>query len=366
MIDFWGKGLDVIEGMGLLPEVIRRGYHIKEVRFVHSDGSRAGGFSTEPFWRATDGRFTSLPRSDLAEIIWRALPSSVETRFGDRVERLERRGEAMRVLFKHSSAEMFDLVIGADGLHSRVRELMFGPKASFETFLGYSFAAFTVFGYRPRTTDVYMTYGAPGRQASRVSMRSNRTLMLFIWREKSSNLPTTDEGRRRLIKERFTGMGWECDQMLEALGGATDLYLDSVGQIRLPRWSDGRSALVGDAAWAPSFLAGEGCGLGIIGAYVLAVELAQSDGEIVAFEHYEQRLRRFIEKKQRMASRFGGAFCPKTAFGLTLRNRLASLLNVQPIADVALSSGLTDDIELPAYPPAADTPLSRVPYVHVA
>lgn len=366
MIDFWGKGLDLIERMGLLPEVIRRGYHIKEVRFVHSDGSRAGGFSTEPFQRATHSRFTSLPRSDLAEIIWRALPRSVETRFGDQVQRLERSGDAVRVLFSHSSAEIFDFVIGADGLHSGIRELTFGPKTSFETFLGYTFAAFTVTGYGPRTNDVYMTYGTPGRQASRISMRSDRTLMLFIWRDESSSLPTTDAKRRRLIQERFTGMGWECDRMLEALGGANDLYVDSVSQIHLPRWSNGHVALVGDAAWAPSFLAGEGCGLGIIGAYVLAVELGQSGGKLVAFDRYEQRLRSFIETKQRMASRFGGAFCPKTPLGLALRNWLASLLNVQPIARVALSSGLKDDIVFPPYPVGADTKLSRIPFAHVA
>ena len=355
MVDFWGKGFDLIERMGLLPEVERSGYQIKEVRFVHADGSRAGGFSTDGFQQATGGRFTSLPRSDLAEIIWRALPSSIETRFGDEVEQLEQEGDIVRVHFANSPAESFDLVVGADGLHSKVRELLFGPEDRFEAFLGYAFAAFTVTGYGPRTTDTYMGYGVPGRHASRVSMRDDRTLVLLIWRDESSSLPPTDEGRRVLLRERFAGMGWETDRMLEALGSANDLYLDSVSQIHLPRWSDGRIALVGDAAWAPSFLAGEGCGLGIIGAYALAGELARSGGDPIALGRYEGRLRGFIESKQKMATRFGGAFCPSTGFGVMFRNWVASLLNVRPIANLALSRELKDEIELPDYETKAET-----------
>jgi 2-polyprenyl-6-methoxyphenol hydroxylase-like FAD-dependent oxidoreductase len=355
MVDFWGKGFDLIERMGLLSEVQQSGYRIKVVRFVHADGSRAGGFSTDGFQQATGGRFTSLPRSDLAEIIWRALPGSIETRFGDEVKQLKQDGDAVRVHFANSPTETFDLVVGADGLHSKIRELLFGPEDRFVTFLGYAFAAFTVTGYGPRATDTYMGYGSPGRQASRVSMRDDRTLLLLIWCDENSSLPSTDEGRRALLRERFAGMGWETDRMLEALDSANDLYLDSISQIHLPRWSDGRVALVGDAAWAPSFLAGEGCGLGIIGAYALAGELARSGGDPIAFGRYESRLSEFIETKQKMATRFGGAFCPSTRFGVIFRNWVASLLNIRPIANFVLSRELKDEIELPDYPANAET-----------
>ena len=107
--------------------------------------------------------------------------------------------------------------------------------------------------------------------------------------------------------------------------------------------------MVGDVAWAPSFLAGEGCGLGIIGAYVLAGELARSGGASVAFGRYERRLRGFIESKQKMASRFGGGFCPSTHVGVIFRNWVASLLNVRSISNLALSRALKDEIELPSY-----------------
>jgi 2-polyprenyl-6-methoxyphenol hydroxylase-like FAD-dependent oxidoreductase len=355
MIDFWGKGFDLVKRMGLLPRVEERGYHIKEVRFVHGDGTHAGGFSTESFLRATESRFTSIPRSELAEVIWRALPSSIETRFGDEVKQLEPRGDAVRAHFANSSAETFDLVVGADALHSQIRQLLFGPEDRFETFLGYSFAAFTVAGYGSRTTDTYVGHGVPGRHVSRVSMRNDQTLVLLIWRDRSSSLPSNDEDRRALLRERFTGVGRETDRMLEALDSANDLYIDRMSQIHLPGWSEGSVDLVGDAASAPSFLAGEGCGLGIIGAYTLAGDLARLDGAPVALGRYEQRLRGFIEAKQKMATRFGGAFCPNTRLSLTFRNWVASLLNVPLIADLALSRELRDEIDLPDYRAGTET-----------
>jgi 2-polyprenyl-6-methoxyphenol hydroxylase-like FAD-dependent oxidoreductase len=350
MIDFWGKGFELAGTMGLLPEVERGGYHVREVRFVNADGSRAGGFSTDPFWTATDGRFTSLPRGALAGIIWRALGDRARTRFGTSIAALHQEEDGVAVRFADGREERFDLVIGADGLHSKVRELLFGPERRFESFLGYDFAAFTIAGYEPRDPDVYMSYGLPGRQVYRFTMREGRTLVLLLWTaERSGGIPEGEAARRALLRERFRGVGWECPRMLDALDGAGDLYVDRMSQIHLPAWSGGRVALVGDAAWAPSLLAGEGTGLAIIGAYVLAGELARSGGHPAAFAAYEERLRAFIEGKQKMASRFGGAFVPKTRFGLKFRNWVAGLLNVPPIARLALSRGVKDHIELPDY-----------------
>ena len=240
------------------------------------------------------------------------------------------------------------MVVGADGLHSRVRQLLFGPEEKFERFLGYAFAAFTVPAYEPRTPDIYIGYGVPGRQAFRFTMRGNRSLILFFWREADrTKIPDSGNGQRALLRQRFAGVGWECPRMLDRMDEAEDLYIDRVSQIHLPQWSHGRVALVGEAAWAPSFLAGEGTGLAIIGAYALAAELARSGGDCTAFTTYEQRLRGFIEGKQKMATRFGGAFVPKTRLGVAFRNLAANLLNVQPVANLALAAALKDEVELP-------------------
>ena len=147
----------------------------------------------------------------------------------------------MRVSFDHAAAREFDLVIGADGLHSRVRQLVFGPDAGFELSLGYHVAAFEVEGYRPRDELVYLGYGVPGRQISRFSMRDDKTLFLFIFRDEylppaSPRASRTQGGAGHV----FAGVGWECPQILAAMERAGDIYFDTVSQIRMDRWTKGR------------------------------------------------------------------------------------------------------------------------------
>jgi 2-polyprenyl-6-methoxyphenol hydroxylase-like FAD-dependent oxidoreductase len=149
IIDFWGVGYDIAEKMGLLPQVREQGYQVKEVRFVDRQGRKDGGFSVDVFGRLTHDRFTSLPRSDLAATIFRALDGKVETIFGDSIAGMTTEGKRIQVTFDHAHSREVDLVIGADGLHSRIRHIAFGPQAEFEAPLGYHVAAFQITGYRP-------------------------------------------------------------------------------------------------------------------------------------------------------------------------------------------------------------------------
>ena len=123
IVDFWGIGYDIVERMGLLPEVLANGYQVKEVRYVNSDGERAGGFSTAAIEDATGGRFTSIKRSDLSRIIFEALNGRVETLFGNSIVSIDEDGESVEVEFATGPHRKFDLVIGCDGLHSAVRRL---------------------------------------------------------------------------------------------------------------------------------------------------------------------------------------------------------------------------------------------------
>ena len=150
VIDFWGVGYDIAEKMGLIPQIRDLGYQVREVRFVDRHGRKRGGFAVDVFGRMTNGRFTSLPRSDLAATIYGAIDGKVESIFGDSVASIKDDGDRVRVSFNHAAPREVDLVIGADGLHSRIRELAFGSEASFEVSLGYHVAAFEVEGYRPR------------------------------------------------------------------------------------------------------------------------------------------------------------------------------------------------------------------------
>ena len=171
VVDFWGVGYDIAEKMGLIPRIRDLGYQGREVRLVDGRGRKSGGFSVDVFRRLIHDRFTTVRRSDLAMTIYGALDGRVETIFGDSVASIEEAGHCVRVGFDHAPPREADLVIGADGLHSRVRRLAFGTDAAFKVSLGYHVAAFEVEGYRPRDELVIVMHGVPGRQVSRFSAR---------------------------------------------------------------------------------------------------------------------------------------------------------------------------------------------------
>ncbi len=354
VIDFWGAGYDVAERMGLLPRILEQGYRVREVRMVDRAGETEGGFSTDVFVRATGGRFTSIRRSDLARTVFDDLEGRVETIFGDSVAGIADRGDRVHVTFDRAASRDADLVIGADGLHSRVRALAFAPERDVEVPLGYHVAAFEVDGYRPRDELVYVSYAAPGRQMSRFSMRDDRTLFLAVFRDEYRSVPhgkCAGDTPKALLREIYSGLGWECARIVEAMDGADEVYYDRVSQIRMPRWSSGRVALVGDAAACVSLLAGEGTGLAMTEAYVLAAELAAAGGDHrAAFTAYERRMIPFLAKKQRSAARFASSFAPATGLGIRFRNLVTRLLRIGPVADWFIVRDLRDDIVLP--PPA--------------
>ena len=144
VVDFWGVGYDIAEKMGLIPRIRELGYQGKEVRFMDRRGRKCGGFPTGPLARMIHGRLTTLRRSDLAATIYQALEGKVETIFGDSVASIADERDCVRVGFDHAAPRAVDLVIGADGLHSRVRRLALGPEAGVEVSLGYHIAAFEV------------------------------------------------------------------------------------------------------------------------------------------------------------------------------------------------------------------------------
>jgi 2-polyprenyl-6-methoxyphenol hydroxylase-like FAD-dependent oxidoreductase len=350
VIDFWGRGYDIVEKMGLIPEIRERGYFVKEVRFVDRDGERTGGFCTDVFGRATRDRFVSLRRGDLAAAIYGSIDGEVETIFGDSIDSLTDDGEDVLVTLSGGNERRFDLVFGADGLHSNVRSLVFGPQDRFEHYLGYKVAAFEIAGYRPREEDVYMLYTEVGRQVARFSMRDDRTTILFVHIDEDPATPDDLAGQKAALHKVFDGDGWECAPILAALDAADELYFDRVSQIRMGAWTSGRVALLGDAAFCASLLAGEGSALAIIAAYVLAGELDRAGGDhVAAFAAYERLMRPFIAEKQKAARGFAGVFAPRSRLALFLRNQITKAFHLPFVASLALGSGLQDNIDLPNY-----------------
>ena len=350
IIDFWGAGYDIAEKMGILPGLRDLGYEVGEVRFVDADGRKAGGFPTDVFSRMTGGRFTSLQRSDLAATIYAEIEGKVEMLFGDGIASISEEADHVHVGFDRAAPRDFDLVVGADGLHSRVRSLAFGPEAGFERFLGYNVAAFEVMGYRPRDELVYVSHALAGRQVSRFSKRDDRTLFMFCFRDKAPTpIPDDDAGRRDVLRREFADMKWEVPAVLTAMENAENIYLDRVSQIEMPRWTKGRVALIGDAAACVSLLAGEGCGLAMAEAYVLAGEIGRAGSDhAAAFSCYEERMRPFLAAKQASARKFASSFVPETDFGIAFRNWMMRLMVIPPVANF-LVGDLNDNIDLPDY-----------------
>lgn len=346
VVDFWGIGYDVAEEMGLIREIRDRGYDVRELRLVGRDGRKRGGFDVAALGPVTHGRFTSVPRSDVSAAIYRAVEGKVEAIFGDSVAGIDEHDEGVRVSFDHAPSRDVDLVVGADGLHSRVRRLAFGAGSEFLTSLGYHVAAFEVAGYRPRDELVYVSHGLPGRQVSRFALRDDKTLFLFVFRDEFMR----DGDPKSIVREAFAGSGWEWPRIESELVRTSELYFDTVSQVRMDRWTRGRTALVGDAAACVSLMAGEGTGLAIAEAYVLAGELHACGGDFrAAFARYERRLMPFLRRKQASAATFASSFAPRTSTGIAFRNVATKLMRVPFIAELFIGRALRDDVELPNY-----------------
>ena len=219
VIDFWGLGYDIADRMGLSEDLDRLGYHIQEMRIVDDNGQRETGFGTNVFRELTGGRFVTVRRSDLARLLFERASPVTEMIFGDEISGLEQEQDGVNVTFQRGSRRRFDLVIGADGLHSNLRYLVFGPQDHFEVSLGYTVAAFEAQGYRPRDEDVYIIHNKPGCMLARFALRDDRTLFLFVFADNVRDVTSAHgvEAQKVLLRSRFRGNGWESARILDEL-----------------------------------------------------------------------------------------------------------------------------------------------------
>lgn len=324
-IDIRGTAIGVIERMGLLPQV--RAAHIasRDLTFVDAAGKTIG---TIPVYDLTGnrGRDVELPRGELTKLLYGLTRSSeVRYRFEDSIETLEDDGAGVNVRFRSGEHRRYDVVIGADGLHSNTRRLVFGSEDGFSRYLGHTFNLFTM----PNNLGLShggIVYAEPGHAAGVFSVRDSADLFAFLIFG-TETPPFGAHADKAAQIERtaavFARGGWEVPRMVEALGHADDLFFDTVSQIRMPCWSKGRVALVGDAAYAPSFRSGQGTSIALVGAYVLAGELAAHDDPSDAFTAYERLARPYVEANQALAIKEHGDFLvPSTQEELEARNRM--------------------------------------------
>jgi 2-polyprenyl-6-methoxyphenol hydroxylase-like FAD-dependent oxidoreductase len=348
-VDFRGHvHLAVLERMGILDDVRREQTHMGEMAFVDGDGNVKA--SLPSFVASGD---VEIERSDLSRILHERTRDSTEYIFGDSIASLDETPDEVHVTFEHREPRTFDLVIGADGLHSNVRQLVFGDESQFLRFAGWYVAGGYVvpndLGLDHRT----LSYTEPGRTISLSSGRDAGVAdVSFVFASDVLDIGRHDlEGQKRVLRDRFADVGWEAPRALEALGGAPALYFDSLSRIDMDRFVRGRVALLGDAGYGAT-LGGLGTGLAIVGAYVLAGELASAGGDHqVGFAAYEREIRAYAAGCQKLADGAGPFLAPRTSGEIRRRNIVYRLLSLRPLARFfnGLTTKAATDITLKDY-----------------
>jgi 2-polyprenyl-6-methoxyphenol hydroxylase-like FAD-dependent oxidoreductase len=287
-IDVRGPALTVLDRMGLLAAAEARKTAIRGASFVDRDGRELSrDTESTPTGGVIDNPDVEILRDDLIEMLYRATQPETEYLFGDSIATLNDRGDSVAVTFERAPARSFDLVIGADGLHSNVRRLVFGPESQFVKRLGTYAAIFTVPNFLEldywqvfHMGDHSMAgvYSARNNTEARAMLGFSDTDLRIDYRDTAAQFAELDR--------RMAGDGWVRPQLLWHMRTAPDFYFDEMAQILMDRWSAGRIALVGDAGYCCSPLSGQGTSVALLGAYILAGELAETgqDG-VVDHEH---------------------------------------------------------------------------------
>jgi 2-polyprenyl-6-methoxyphenol hydroxylase-like FAD-dependent oxidoreductase len=355
-VDVRGVAKEVLRRIGL-DEAIRAACTDTEgASQVNANNRRLVSISADDL--GGDGFIAEIEilRGDLSEVLYDATKDGVEYLFGDRIAALDEDAQGVAVRFDSGAERRFDLVVGADGLHSGLRAMVFGPHADHVHHLGHYLAFYTVPNHLGLDRWA-LNYSEPGRTVGIRSIHDNRDAMAYFgFRAPGLDLDHRDvEGHKRLLRERMAGMRWEVPYLLERLDDAPDFYLDQCAQVRMDSWSRGRVALLGDSAFCPSPLSGQGTSLAMVGAYVLAGELAEAGGDhTVAFPAYQRRMRGYVEANQKMGRDRAKQASPDSRLGLWVERQTVRILPHLPARLLASLLKAVNAIELPDYPvPAA-------------
>ncbi|KZB86951.1 FAD-dependent oxidoreductase [Amycolatopsis regifaucium] len=321
MIDFFGPGFDAVEEMGLLPQVEDAAYRVDEATLLDDRGRPRAAIDYVRFAKSVRGRLCSIMRPDLEHVLRTGLPSTVDVRFGAGVAGVEDLGDRVRITLTDGEVLEADLLVGADGIHSTVRRLVFGDEDRFLRYLGFHTAAFVFEDekIREEVGDRFCLTDTIGMQMGFYGLRDGKLAAFAVHRAADPALP---EDARGTLRATYGSLGWAVPKALERCPPSGEVYYDQVAQIEMPSWSRGRVVLVGDSCYAVSLLAGQGASLGIAGAFVLADRLTRAPSIDAAFAEYEKLVRPVVTEKQQVARRGARWFLPANRFLLQARRVL--------------------------------------------
>lgn len=347
-VDFRGPSIAVLAKMGFLDHVRAQATDMGPATIVDERGNP---IAEEPA-EVSSGEL-EIVWGDLARILHDAVKDQTEYRFGTRIAGLDDRGEKVAVAFDDGSTQTYDLVIGADGLHSGLRALVFGPEEQFVTQLGQCFCYFDIEN-RLRIDHRGIFLESPGRMAGLQGVDPDQPAraMLYMAAHGLAFDYRDTEGNRRLFAERYAGLGWEVPNILRALATADPVYFDTIAQVHLADYSRGRVALIGDAAWCASPRSGMGTSLAIVGAYVLAHELRAARGDHqAAFTRYQQLLMPYAARCQKLAIDSLKADAPTGPFGRVVRRLSLHALRLPFVSKIVAKRALAvgRSFRLPEY-----------------
>ncbi|HEX2772930.1 MAG TPA: FAD-dependent monooxygenase [Micromonosporaceae bacterium] len=335
-VDVRGVARDVVERMGIMPRVRRDSVDERGLALVDRRGRRTATMPADLFDGEGIVAEIEIMRGDLSRILYDATSSDVEYLFGDRIARLTQDDDGVDVVFGSGATRRFDLVVGADGVHSGVRALAFGPESDYVRHLGAYTAYFTV----PDPGDLenwFLMYNAPGGLVAGIRPERGGTAKASL-SFTSNPLDYDRRGARdqqRILADRMADAGWRVPELLAAMPDAPDFYFDSICQVHVDRWWRGRVALVGDAGYCGSPLAGLGTSMSLVGAYVLAGELAATpDDHEAAFARYQDEMRDYVGACMQLPPGGVHGFAPRSQLMISLRALSMRMMTRWPMRQI--------------------------------